>query len=62
MGINIFKGPQGPWEPVFVWKPVKDIHGQWHWLKRIYRRERNVVVYPSQGYEYGNAFDLLKDI
>ena len=51
----------GPWFPVFAWKPVKDIHGRWHWLSRVYKRERNIVVYPHMGYEYGNAFDVLKD-
>lgn len=55
------RGPQGPWQPEFAWLPRKDIHGQWHWLKQIYRRERNRVVYPHQGYEYGNAFDVIKD-
>lgn len=56
-----FSGPQGPWEPVFAWLPVQDIHGSWHWLRRVYRRSRNRMVYPDQGWEYGNVFDVLKD-
>jgi hypothetical protein len=27
----------------------------------VYRREKNRVVWPHQGYEYGNALDVLKD-
>jgi hypothetical protein len=57
-----FRGPQGPWEPVFVWKPVKDIHGKRHWLKKVYRRELNQYVWPPRGWEYGNVFDVLKDV
>ena len=57
-----FRGPQGPWEgPMFVWKPVKDIHGRWCWLHSVYRRERNRIVWPHQGWEYGTVFDVLKD-
>ena len=57
-----FRGPQGPWKgPVFVWKPVKDIHGKRHWLKKVYRRECNQYVWPPQGWEYGNVFDVLRD-
>ena len=55
------RGPQGPWEPYFAWKPRQDIHGAWHWLKRIYRRERNRMVWPSQGWEYGTVFDVMRD-
>ncbi len=56
-----WKGPQGPWESYFAWKPVKDIHGKHHWLKKVYRRECNRIVWPPQGYEYGTLFDVLKD-
>jgi hypothetical protein len=28
----------------------------------VYRRERNRVVWPHQGWEFGDALDLLKDI
>jgi hypothetical protein len=56
-----WRGPQGSWEPVFAWRPVRDIHGRWHWLRRIYRRERNRMVHPHQGWEYGTVFDAIKD-
>jgi len=54
-------GPGGPWQTEFAWKPVRDIHGQWHWLRPVYKREKNRLVWPHQGYEYGTAFDVLKD-
>jgi hypothetical protein len=56
-----YRGPGGPWQAEFAWRPVQDIHGQWHWLRRIYKREKNRILWPHQGYEYGNAFDVLKD-
>ncbi len=56
-----WRGPQGPWKSVFAWRPRKDIHGRWHWLQRIYRRERNRMVWPSQGWEYGTLFDVVRD-
>ena len=55
-----FRGPQGIWEPIFVWKPVR-IRKKWYWLKTVFRRERNKYVMPNQGYEYGTAFDVLRD-
>lgn len=57
-----FRGPQGPWEPVFVWKPVRDIHGRRHWLKSMFRREKNRMVWPQQGWDYGTTLDVLKDL
>jgi len=54
-----YKGPEGPWEPHFAWRPKKDIHGRWHWLSHIYRREKNRVVYPSPGWEYGTSVDAI---
>jgi hypothetical protein len=57
-----YKGPQGPWESMFAWKPVRDIHGRRHWLKSMFRREKNRMVWPPQGYEYGTALDVLKDL
>lgn len=56
-----WRGPQGPWQPVFAWRPRRDIHGAWHWLRQIYRRERNRMVHPHQGWEYGTVFDAIKD-
>ena len=56
-----YTGPQGPWEPYFAWKPRKDIHGQWHWFRKIYRREKNRMLWPSPGWEYGTFFDVVRD-
>jgi hypothetical protein len=56
-----YRGPQGPWEPFFAWTPCQDIHGHWHWLRRIYRRERNRMVWPQLGWEYGTFFDVVRD-
>ncbi len=58
---NGWRGVQGPWQPVFAWRPRKDIHGAWHWMRRIYRREKNRIVWPPQGWEYGTVFDAIKD-
>ncbi len=58
-----YRGPQGPWEgPLFAWTPVRDIHGQRHWLRGIYRREKNRMVWPQQGWEYGTIFDVVRDV
>ncbi len=56
-----WRGPQGPWQSMFAWLPVRDIHGHRHWLRKIYRRERNKYVMPFQGWEYGTIFDYLRD-
>jgi hypothetical protein len=56
----MIRGPQGPWKPVFTWKPIK-IRKRWYWLTTIYRRDRNIVVYPHQGYEFGDAGDFIID-
>lgn len=55
-----FKGPGGPWQPIFAWRPCC-INGRWYWLATVYRRKRNRMVWPHQGYEFGDALDLLKD-
>ena len=57
-----FSGPQGPWESMFAWRPVRDVHGRWLWLKPVFRREKNVFVWPPQGWEYGTALDVLRNI
>lgn len=57
-----YTGPQGPWEPVFAWRPVRDIHGRIHWLKKIYRREQNRLIWPQFNWEYGTFLDVIKDI
>ena len=56
-----FKGPGGPWQPVFAWRPRR-VNNKWRWLVTIYRRERNKFVWPHQGWEFGDEFDVLKDI
>jgi len=55
-----WRGPEGPWQPKFAWKP-KHIDGRWYWLTTVYRRERNKYVMPFQGWEYGTIFDYLRD-
>ena len=50
----------GPWQPYYTWRP-RCINGRWYWLTTVYRRERNIVIYPSQGYEFGDGFDVLRD-
>jgi hypothetical protein len=55
-----FKGPGGPWQPYYTWKPRK-INGRWYWLATVYRRERNKFVWPHQGWEFGDTLDLLRD-
>ena len=56
----LFIGPEGPWHRVFTWKPVK-IHNRWYWLRHVFRRDKNKFILPHQGYEYGTAFDVIKD-
>lgn len=60
MGIQWKGGAEGPWRSYFTWRP-RIIKGKLYWLAHIYRREKNIVVYPHQGYEYGDAFDVIKD-
>jgi len=50
----------GPWHPYYTWQPRR-INGKWYWLTTVYRRERNIIIYPSQGYEFGDGFDVLRD-
>ena len=51
------------WESWYAWHPVKDIHGQWHCFKDIYRLKGNTYVDHEDRawYYYGTIFDLLKD-
>lgn len=56
----LFQGPEGAWHRVFAWWPVK-IYDRWYWLQDVFRREKNMFVFPHQGYEYGTAFDVIKD-
>ena len=52
-----------PWEKWFAWRPVKDIHGQWHWGKTIYRKVGNTYVDHDNWtwYHYGTIFDVLEE-
>lgn len=49
------------WETWYAWRPVKDIHGVWHWGKDIYRLRGNTFVDHDNWswYHYGTVFDVL---
>jgi len=52
------------WERWFAWRPVRDIHGNWQWCKTVYRRWQSDSKFPVMKYnryEYGNAFDILRN-
>lgn len=53
---------KGPWKEFYAWRPVK-VNGKWVWLKTVYRRWINTYVDMDNWtrYEYGTAFDILKD-
>ena len=57
--VVYLSGCQGPWQAYYTWKP-RQINGRWYWLTTVYRRERNKYVRPFQGWEYGDALDLLR--
>lgn len=50
------------WEAWYAWRPVRDIHGQWHWRKDIYRILGNTYVDQEDfnWYHYGTVFDVIK--
>lgn len=51
-----------PWEEWYAWHPVKDIHGERHWLKKIYRRyswAKSTEQPFGKEYDYGTIFDVL---
>lgn len=53
-----------PWEEWYAWHPVKDIHGERHWLKKIYRRynwAKSTEQPFGKGYDYGTIFDVLAE-
>lgn len=59
-----FDWSQNPcWKPWFAWRPVKDIHGVWHWWETVYRKSSNTYVNHDdwKRYHYGTIFDALKD-
>lgn len=51
------------WKAWFAWRPVKDIHGNWHWLEEVYRAVGNTYVDHDDWtwYHYGTIFDVLND-
>ena len=51
-----------PWNKWFAWYPVK-VHGNYIWLKTIYRRCINNYVDMDDWsyYEYGTIFDIIKE-
>jgi len=50
------------WEGWYAWRPVRDTHGEWHWLDQIYRLRGNTYVDANDWpwYHYGTVFDVLK--
>ena len=50
------------WGKWYAWKPVKDVHGKWHWLKDIYRIPGNTYMdYDDwRWYHYGTVFDVIR--
>ena len=51
------------WESWYAWRPVRDEHGSWHWLKDVYRLRGNTYVDQEDWawYYYGTVFDILDD-
>lgn len=51
-----------PWEEWFAWRPVK-VNGKRVWLKRVFRRCINTYVDHDdwKRYEYGTAFDVIRN-
>jgi hypothetical protein len=51
------------WEPWYAWRPVQDIHGQWHCFKEIYRLPGNTYVDHDdwRWYYYGTILDVLEN-
>lgn len=52
------------WEEWYAWYPVKDIHGNRHWLKKIYRKYNwaQSTDFPGgKNYDYGTIFDVLAE-
>ena len=50
------------WEEWYAWHPVTDIHGERHWLKKIYRKynwAKSTEQPFGKEYDYGTIFDVL---
>lgn len=52
------------WERWYAWRPVKDLHGSWHWRREIYRMRGNTYVDHDDWpwYHYGTDFDVLRGV
>lgn len=50
------------WVKWYAWRPVKDIHGRWHWREDVYRIVGNTYVDQENliWYHYGTIFDVLR--
>lgn len=60
--MSDFWKEQPVWEEWYAWHPVKDIHGERHWLKKIYRRynwAKSTEQPFGKEYDYGTIFDVL---
>ena len=62
MGMTYRRRDVHPWEQWFAWRPVR-VNGRLVWFKKIYRRCINTYVDHDDWtrYEYGTAFDVIKD-
>lgn len=51
------------WKKHYARIPVKDVHGEWHWLSHIFKRKIIVNVGGDERwkYVYGTLLDVLKD-
>lgn len=61
-GVDELLNEGHKWESWYAWRPVKDIHGSWHWLDNVYRLRGNTYVDANDWpwYHYGTVFDVLK--
>jgi hypothetical protein len=59
---KIHKRAHAPWRAWFAWHPVR-VHGQWTWLKTVYRYCTNNYVDQEDWprFQYGTIFDVVRD-
>jgi hypothetical protein len=51
------------WEPWFAWHPVITISGKHRWLSNVYRRTMtDFWLLNKEVTQYGDLFDILKDV
>jgi hypothetical protein len=50
------------WESWYAWRPVKDIHGRWHWREEVYRILGNTYMDQEdwRWYYYGTILDVIR--